>query len=523
MQKVFFTIGFSLLTLLGMAQNIAKTKSAKIYLNAAYVSYQTKVDLQPGINKIGIQNVSLIGGIQSFSIEKQNGFEFVSTGIKTDYSIKNEPSAEYQFLDKKYLEAEKQVSLLSSKLRYLKAEEELILQQKALLGANSKLLLEDLLEMGDIYRDRLPELSRKMYGIQDSLNEARKESQRWLNAKSQLPSPEAFKPYLELTLVCNTPGTYTINFGALTRNIRWTPEYKIENESGKDQVKVALNAKVFQNSGIDLKECQLDFLSSPYISSQQLNELQTQYADYNIGKSKSRMNIRGSRTEEEAMPMAYDAMESKSMPAFEDTQSEGLRLFKSAGNISIPNKNNQFEVALTNNTVPCEKYYIARPELAPYAYLQAEIKSFKDYFPLNANAELWLDNTLNGKTYINPSVSDESMMINLGQDQQISVSRKLTENKSRDANILRGTKLAKTYKINVNSGKPFEIDLRLEDRYPLSKNESIEVELEGVSGAKNNSDTGVLQWQMDIKAKGNKEIIWGYTIKHDPNKNFGIR
>lgn len=523
MQKVFFTIGFSLLTLLGVSQISATTKNAKIYLNAAYVSYQAKVNLKAGINKVAINNVSLIGGIQSFSIEKQNGFEFVATNIKTDYSTKNEPSAEYQLLDKQYQAAEKQVHLLTNQLRYLKAEEELILQQKALLGANSKLLLEDLIEMGDIYRDRLPALSKRMYGIQDSLNAALEESQRWMNAKRQLPNPEAFEPYLELSLVCSQAGEYTIHFGALTRNIRWTPEYKIENQSGKDEIAVQLVAKVFQNSGIDLENCQLDFLSSPYISSQQLNELQTQYADYNVGKSKQRTNIRGSRAEEESMTMAYDDIEAKSSNSFEDVQSEGLRLFKSSGEINIPNKNNQFEVALSRNTVPCEKYYIARPELAPYAYLQAEIKSFKDYFPVTANAELWLDNTLNGKTFINPAASEESMMINLGQDQQISVSRRLTENKNRDANILRANKLAKTYKININSGKPFEIDVRLEDRYPISQNESIEIELDGVAGAKDNTDKGILQWQMDLKAKASKELVWGYTIKHDANKNFGIR
>tara|TARA_R110001592_G_scaffold363221_2_gene681592 strand:+ start:2562 stop:4133 length:1572 start_codon:yes stop_codon:yes gene_type:complete len=523
MQKVFFTIGFSLLIILGFSQSKAKTNSAKIYLNAAYVSYETNVNLKEGINKIAIENVSLIGGIQSFSIEKQPGFEFVSTDIKTDYSIKNEPSKEYIILDKKQTEAAKQVTLLTNKLRYLTAEEELILQQKSLLGANSKLLLEDLLEMGDIYRSRLPELSKAIYATQDSLNKASEENRRWLNAKQQLQKPQTFTPYLELTLMCNKAGNYSINFGALTRNIRWTPEYKIENQSGKDQVVVRLNAKVFQNSGIDLNNCQLDFLSSPYISSQQLNELQTQYADYNISKKSKGVNIRGSRAESKTMEMAYDEMEMSAPVSYDDVQTEGLRLFKSSGNVSIPNNNNQFEVALSNNSVPCDKYYIARPELAPYAYLQAEIKSFKDYFPVSANAELWLDNTLNGKTYINPSASEESMNINLGQDQQISVSRQLTENKSRDANILRGTKLAKTYKININSGKTFEIDLRLEDRYPISNNESIEVELEGISGSKNNTDKGILQWQMDLKAKDSKQIVWGYSIKHDANKNFGIR
>jgi uncharacterized protein (TIGR02231 family) len=523
MQKVFFTIGFSLLIILGFSQNKAQTNSAKIYLNAAYVSYETKVNLKEGVNKISISNVSLIGGIQSFSIEKQNGFEFVSTGIKTDYSIKNEPSKEYLLLDKKHTEAAKQVNLLSSKLRYLTAEEELILQQKDLLGANSKLLLEDLLEMGDIYRTRLPQLSKAIYSVQDSLNNAKEESRRWMNAKQQLQKPQDFEPYLELTLICSKPGNYSIHFGALTRNIRWTPEYKIENQSGKDQIVVGLNAKVFQNSGIDLNNCQLDFLSSPYISSQQLNELQTQYADYNIAKKAKGVNIRGSRTESKTMEMAYDEMEVSAPNTFDDVQSEGLRLFKSSGTVSIPNNNNQFEVALSSNKVPCEKYYIARPELAPYAYLQAEIKSFKDYFPVSANAELWLDNTLNGKTFINPSESEESMSINLGQDQQISVSRQLTENKSRDANILRGNKLAKTYKININSGKTFEIDLRLEDRYPISKNESIEIELDGISGAKNNADNGILQWKIDLKANDSKELVWGYSIKHDANKNFGIR
>jgi uncharacterized protein (TIGR02231 family) len=523
MQKVFFTIGFSLLTLLGISQISANTKNAKIYLNAAYVSYEAKVTLKEGVNKIAIHDVSLIGGVQLFSIEKQTGFEFISTGTKTDYTVKNEPNKEYLLLYKKREAAQKQVTLLGNKLRYLKAEEELILQQKSLLGANSKLLLEDLLEMGDIYRSRLPELSSAIYATQDSLNKASEENQRWMNALRQLPNPESFKPYLELTLECSKPGTYTIHFGSLTRNIRWTPEYKIENQSGKDQVTVALNANVFQNSGIDLKNCQLDFLSSPYISSQQLNELQTQYADYNTSKHIDGIKIRSNKPKSKTMEMAYDAMESPVGNNFEDVQSEGLRLFKSSGTVSIPNNNRQFEVALSSNTVPCDKYYIARPELAPYAYLQAEIKSFKDYFPVTANAELWLDNTLNGKTYINPTASEESMNINLGQDHQISVSRQLTENKNRDANILRGNKLAKTYKIKINSGKPFEIDLRLEDRYPISKNESIEVELDGISGAKNNTDKGILQWQLDLKAKATKEVVWSYTIKHDANKNFGIR
>lgn len=523
MQKGFFTIVFLFGLFSAYSQFNATTKSADIYFNAAYLNQSATVSLKPGFNTILIGNTSHSEGFQSFSIAQQDGFEYVSSKAKTDYSKRVKTSDAYNDLETRYKEAKQKLNLLNEKKRYFKEEETLILSQKDILGANSKLLLEDLMEMGDIYRNRLPYIANQIYILQDSIEYYTTEVRRWNESLKQLPNESEFKNYLEITLNCQRPGNYTLEFGYLVRSINWNPLYRIENQSGKDGVKVALNAKVNQNSGIDLDNCDLKFISSNYVSQQYLGELRTLYADYNQNQYLDGMKVRGARAEESNAKMETMAMADMETVSYDDVQSEGLRLFKSSGTVSITNGSNNYNVGLSTANVTCEKYYLARPELSPYAYLQADVEAYKQYFPINAYAELWLDNVLNGKTYINTSEGENLLHVNLGQDQQISVAKITIDDKSKDANIISSSKKVKNFKITINSGKPFPIDLKIEDNYPISKNESIKIELNGISGASNNTNKGILTWNFNLKGNESKDLTWGYTVKYDENKGFGIR
>lgn len=524
MQKVFSTIVFSILAISVMAQNSASTKSANIYLNASYLNQSVSVNLKAGINKILVDNVSYKDGFQSFSIQKQDGFEFISAKAKTDYTERMIANPEFERLENKLNNTKQKLNLYKERKRFFKEEEELFLQQKNLLGANSKLLLEDVLEMGDIYRNRLPYIAKQMLLLQDSIAYFTVEVKRWEESLKQLNDFEPFATYLELVLNCQRPGSYNLNFGYLVKSIQWQPEYRIESQSGKDALQVELNAKVQQNSGIDLENVSLSFISSRYINQQYLNELNSIYADYGSeNKYINGVSIRGARTNDANYIQSSADNVLYENEVYNDVQSEAMRSFKSSANVSIANNNSNFNVTLTKNSVNAKKYYLARPELSIYGYLQAEVENFKNYFPIATNAELWIDNTLNGKTYIDPSTSEDVLKVNLGQDQQISLSRNTTSDKDKDANLISASKKVKSYKIKVNSGKPFPVVVKVEDRYPKSKNESIEVELNGTSSADNNADKGILTWELELDGNQNKEISWGYTIKYDGKEDLQIR
>jgi hypothetical protein len=59
----------------------------------------------------------------------------------------------------------------------------------------------------------------------------------------------------------------------------------------------------------------------------------------------------------------------------------------------------------------------------------------------------------------------------------------------------------------------------VEDQYPISTNSDVKIELEESSGAKVNSKTGIVNWNLELASGETKELRLIYSVRYPKDLN----
>jgi uncharacterized protein (TIGR02231 family) len=123
-----------------------------------------------------------------------------------------------------------------------------------------------------------------------------------------------------------------------------------------------------------------------------------------------------------------------------------------------------------------------------------------------------------GKTQINPSQTSDTLSLSMGRDKKISIKREKVVDKSGTKFLSSKKEQTFTYDITVRNNKKETAQLLLKDQYPLSPDKEIEIELLQNDGAKVNTETGILSWDLDLKPNETKKIRISYRVKYPKDK-----
>ncbi|MCX6210418.1 MAG: mucoidy inhibitor MuiA family protein [Bacteroidetes bacterium] len=167
------------------------------------------------------------------------------------------------------------------------------------------------------------------------------------------------------------------------------------------------------------------------------------------------------------------------------------------------------------------KHY-AVPKLDKDAYLLAEIADWGKLNLLPGEANIIFEGTYVGKSFIDPTSTNDTLNLTLGRDKRVTIKRdKLIDYSS--IKFLGTNKLQKfTYQITVKNTKKEAINLLLKDQFPLTSNKEIEVELLDDGGAEVNTDLGILNWKIKLNAGESKKIKFTYTVKYPKEKTLNL-
>lgn len=167
------------------------------------------------------------------------------------------------------------------------------------------------------------------------------------------------------------------------------------------------------------------------------------------------------------------------------------------------------------------KYY-AVPKLDKDVYLLAEVADWEKLNLLPGEANIIFEGTYIGKTFIDPSVTNDTLSLTLGKDKRVVIKREKLKDFS-SVKFLGSNKLQKiTYEITVKNNKKDPIKLILKDQYPISTNKDIEVELLESGDAVNSQEIGILTWKLDVAPGESKKVRIGYSIKYPKGKFLNL-
>jgi uncharacterized protein (TIGR02231 family) len=161
---------------------------------------------------------------------------------------------------------------------------------------------------------------------------------------------------------------------------------------------------------------------------------------------------------------------------------------------------------------------MAIPKLDADVFLIAKISGWESLSLLPGTARIYSEGTYTGEAFIQPAVTGDTLELSLGRDKRVTVKRQRLKDQS-SQRILGGNRERElAFDITIRNARKDAVNLILFDQIPVSKQKDIEVKTIELSGAKLNSETGELSWEMAIAPGQTISKRLAFRVKHPKDK-----
>ncbi|UPT66544.1 MAG: mucoidy inhibitor MuiA family protein [Sphingobacteriales bacterium JAD_PAG50586_3] len=171
-------------------------------------------------------------------------------------------------------------------------------------------------------------------------------------------------------------------------------------------------------------------------------------------------------------------------------------------------------VGIKDYELPAYYEYYCAPKLDKDAFLTAQITGWEKYELIDGEANVYFENTYIGRSLIDLTNTDDTLQVSLGRDKNVVVDLVKTKEFTQ-RQVLGSNRIDKrAWEITVKNKKKQEINLVLQDRFPIPQNNEITVDNIDVAGSDFNKDTGILTWRIKLAANEEKKVAPKYSVKY---------
>ncbi|CAD0001989.1 DUF4139 domain-containing protein [Flavobacterium chungangense] len=518
----------------------AKVKSATVYFNAAELSQTANVTLPAGASEIVIKNVAVNLNENSIQIGAPANLTVLSVQFTNNYISEydiDSKSPALKIVRDSIVLVQKEILKVTNFINSENKTIQLLDKNQQISGVNSGLNVTELMKMVDYYKNKQVEIANNINTLsekQQKLNELLKK----LNNKLEVNATKEEKTSsgkLVLQVMNQTAGIIPFDISYLTNNATWTPFYDLRAESVTSPINMMYKGQVVQNTGIDWKKVKLTLSSgipnqnnqAPILSSWFLaNQVYNDAVVVGYGMS-TRNQLQGSlfkkESEEKLMESAAPVMMESSISNYTTVAENQLNI---SFDIDIPydisSNGKVHSVSLKEIKLPASYKYYSVPKVESEAFLLAEIADYSKYNLLRGEANIIFEGMYVGKTFIEPNQTGDTLNLSMGRDKKVSIKREKVADKSGTKFLSAKKEQTFTFDITVRNNKKEAVELLLKDQYPLSTNKDIEIELLQSDGAKVNTETGILTWQLQLNANENKKFRISYRVKYPKDQVLNL-
>lgn len=179
-------------------------------------------------------------------------------------------------------------------------------------------------------------------------------------------------------------------------------------------------------------------------------------------------------------------------------------------------------IEINTFTLKAAYEYFAAPLVNENVFLTTTFSDWEQYQLLPGEASVYFKGGYAGKTTIDPYTTQKEMVISLGIDPNITVTRK--QNKNFKSKSFTGSNriLDRTYDLEVKNNKTTAIDLKLMDRIPISQNKEIKLDDIVLNDADYEKTKGLLTWKLKLKAQETSKKQFSFQVKYPKYKHISI-
>ena len=192
------------------------------------------------------------------------------------------------------------------------------------------------------------------------------------------------------------------------------------------------------------------------------------------------------------------------------------------GKTTIKGMKDPKTIQIQTTSLNTDLLYRTIPKSEEAAYLFAKVKNWEQLNLQDGKYSVHFE----GKYLTNYALSLDKVVdeleITLGVDEDIKVKRTPIKDFTKKVFLSKNVKEKKSWKITVVNTKNVPIQIEVLDQYPISKEGDIKVDIQELSDAKKNEETGEITWSLSLKAKVKVEKILTYEVKYPKGQRIVV-
>ena len=190
--------------------------------------------------------------------------------------------------------------------------------------------------------------------------------------------------------------------------------------------------------------------------------------------------------------------------------------------LTLPDGGKTTTTEIARHQLPAIYEYRGIPKIDKESFLVADAIDWQKLNLMEGEANVYFDNSFVGKSILDPNVSSDTLHFSMGRDQSICVQRiKVSESSTRR---FFGSNQEQTMKwrISVKNNRQESVNITVFDQAPISRNTSIEVNMEELSDGQFDKQTGIIKWPLQLQPGEQRDLILQYKVKYPKNRRLNI-
>lgn len=558
--KINLLLSFALLASSLFANDKVTVKSSlhsvTVYTQGAQLQHKANYTVKAGLSEVIVEGISPQISAGTIQVKATGAVVILDSKYEYYYPQPNiqVTATELPLKVRNAIKVlEDSIKLINFELRDINDEIEVLVAARKIIISNGAVKgqgkvndsIQLLKSTVDYYTTKVSELNKKISGLDrqkvkktDLISDLDTRLNDLRNyAEQNNPTPEIKGiPRIIITFMAKEAASGRIDLSYLASNAGWTPLYDIRSEAETGKISLTYKAQVRQQTGLDWDDVKLSISTNNPYANKTKPELSPWYIDYQEFRKQlnEKAKLRSDANLDDmpavnstAMNMGF--MYSTSGATFEPV-AQGAEAFttivqqlisaefKIDLNYSIASDNQVRMVLVKQSELNTSFRYYAVPKLDPGVYLVAQMTKLDELQLVPAKANIFFDGTYIGETYLDPTTMDDTLNLSLGKDPNIVVKRTLLKNQSKERIIQDKKERSFAYNIEVRNLKSSEIELIIQDQIPLTTNPEITIEKSNLGKGTIDEKTGLIEWNLKLKAKDNQTFDYDFKVRHPKDK-----
>lgn len=377
------------------------------------------------------------------------------------------------------------------------------------------------------------------------IKDAKSELQTLRTRRQNLSSDRSVQLVAVVDIGVKHAGTVTVSLTYLVNNASWQPTYSIRANNAGNVITVEYDAEIWQRSGENWTDVSMTLSTAqpqrsttpPMPSPLYVDVFKPVIAPTTSGPAAPQMRSSNSissadknlghasfYTDVAVESGIYDIVQEASASATINNDGPAVS-FTLPRTVTVPsNAEDKQTTSLGAFETEAELFRIAVPMLTDSTFMRSNVTNTSDYILLPGKASIFHGSDYVGKTSLPTIAPNETFPLDLGIDPVVTASRVLLEKETVSTGLFAsGIQTMYEYRITISNGHDEAIGIHVWDRYPISRNEDIEVVLQDLSSplstnpnyVESQQPLGLLRWDLNIPADrtGDQSFVLNWSVE----------